>query len=100
MVMTQIRNFNVTRLLLRLAINIIAIMVAVSIVHGLELQGAWWGLAAVALLLGLVNTAVRPLILLLSLPFVVLTLGIFMLFINADMLYLSSWLAQGFGIFF
>jgi putative membrane protein len=91
-------QFNVKRFILRLAINIIAILVAVSIVPGLELTGPWWGLAAVALIFGLINTAIRPLLLLLALPFVVLTLGVFMLLINAAMLYLTSWFAEGFGI--
>ena len=86
--------------LLNLSINIIAILVAVSIVPGIDLDGPWWGLAVVALLFGLANTAVRPLLTLLALPFVILTLGFFMLVINALMLYLTSWLAQGFNVFF
>jgi putative membrane protein len=86
--------------LLSLSINIIAILAAVWIVPGIDLQGPWWGLALVALLFGLINTAVRPLLLLLALPFVIVTLGVFMLVINALMLYLTSWLAQGFNIEF
>src|SRR3954471_14145946 len=86
--------------LLSLSINIIAILAAVWIVPGIDLQGPWWGLAVVALLFGLLNAAVRPLLTVLTLPFVILTLGFFMLVINAAMLYLTSWLAQGFGIFF
>lgn len=86
--------------LLNLSINIIAILTAVWIVPGIDLQGPWWGLAVVALLFGLLNAAVRPLLTLLTLPFVILTLGFFMLVINAAMLFLTSWLAQGFGIFF
>lgn len=94
----MVRQFNFTRLVLRLAINIIAILIAVNIVPGLQLSGPWWGLAAVALIFGLVNTGIRPLLLLLALPVVVLTLGLFMLLINAAMLYLTSYLAEGFGI--
>ncbi len=86
--------------LLNLSINIIAILAAVWLVPGIELHGMWWGVALVALLFGLINSAVRPLLLLLTLPFVIITLGFFMLVINALMLYLTSWLAQGFGIFF
>ena len=86
--------------LLNLSINIIAILAAVSIVPGIDLQGPWWGLAVVALLFGLINSAVRPLLTLLALPFVIVTLGFFMLVINALMLYLTSWLAQGFNVFF
>lgn len=94
----MISQFNIKRFILRLSINIIAILVAVSIVPGLQLEADWWGLAAVAFIFGLINTGIRPLLLLLALPFVVLTLGFFMLLINAMMLYLTSWLAEGFGI--
>lgn len=94
----MISQFNIKRFILRLSINIIAILVAVSIVPGLQLEADWWGLAAVAFIFGLINTGIRPLLLLLTLPFVVLTLGFFMLLINALMLYLTSWLAEGFGI--
>lgn len=94
----MIGQFNVKRFILRLSINIIAILVAVSVVPGLRLEADWWGLAAVAFIFGLINTGIRPLLLLLTLPFVVLTLGFFMLLINALMLYLTSWLAEGFGI--
>lgn len=94
----MIGQFNVKRFILRLSINIIAILVAVSVVPGLRLEADWWGLAAVAFIFGLINTGIRPLLLLLTLPFVLLTLGLFMLLINAAMLYLTSWLVEGFGI--
>lgn len=96
----MIGRFNLKRFVLTLAINIIAILIAVRVVPGIELAGPWWGLAVVALLFGLINTGIRPVLLLLALPFVVLTLGFFMLLINAAMLYLTSWLAEGFGITF
>ncbi|MDP9312205.1 MAG: phage holin family protein [Chloroflexota bacterium] len=96
----MIGQFNLKRFVLNLAINIIAILLAVRLVPGIELSGPWWGLAVVALLFGLINTSIRPLLLLLALPVVVLTLGFFMLLINAAMLYLTSWLAEGFGITF
>src|SRR3712207_7860268 len=54
-------------------------------------------LALVAAIFGLVNTAIRPLLTLLALPFVLLTLGFFLLIINALMLYVTSALASGFG---
>ncbi len=96
----RLPQFSFTRFLLNLAINIIAILVAVWVVPGIELQGPWWAPAAVALLFGLINTAVRPILLLLALPFVVFTLGLFMFKINGLLLYLTSWLAQQFGIDF
>jgi putative membrane protein len=91
---------NFRRFVLNLAINIIAILVAVWIVPGVDLQGAWWEPVVVALLFGLINTGIRPLLLLLTLPFLIVTLGFFMLVINALVLYLTSWLAQGLNIDF
>ncbi len=85
---------------LNLAINIIALFATVWVVPGVELAGPWWSLALIALLFGVINTAVRPLFLLLALPFLIFTLGIFLVVINALMLYLTSWLAEGFGIYF
>jgi len=93
-------QFSIKRFILRLAINIIAILVAVSVVPGIVLEGPWWSLAVVALIFGIINTGIRPLLLLLTLPFVILTFGFLMLMINAIMLYLTSWLAEGFGITF
>jgi putative membrane protein len=93
-------QFRWRSLFLNLAINIIALFAAVWIVPGVDLQGPWWGLAVIALLFGIINTGVRPLLLLLTLPFLIVTLGIFLVVVNALMLYLTSWLAQGFGIYF
>lgn len=87
-------------LFLNLAINIIALFAAVWIVPGVDLQGPWWGLVVIALLFGIINTGVRPLLLLLTLPFLIVTLGIFLVVVNALMLYLTSWLAEPFGIYF
>ncbi len=93
-------QFNVKRFFLRLSINIIAILTAVTLVPGLDLEGPWWGLALVAAIFGLINTVVRPLLTLLALPFVIITMGLFLLIINALMLYFTSALASGFGIHF
>jgi putative membrane protein len=86
--------------LLNVSINILAILSAQWLVPGIDLQGPWWGLAVVALLFGLINGAVRPLLLLLTLPFVIVTLGLFTIVINALMLYLTSALARSFDIYF
>ena len=86
--------------LLNLSINIIAILAAVWIVPGIELRGQWWTTILVALIFGLLNTALRPMLLLFTLPFVIVTLGIFLVIINALMLGLTSWLAQSINIDF
>jgi putative membrane protein len=55
-------------------------------------------LIAAALLLGIVNAVIRPLLLLLTLPLTVLTLGFFLLVINAAMVGLVAWMLEGFAI--
>src|SRR5438445_7771431 len=54
----------------------------------------------VALIFGVVNVVIRPIIVLLSLPLEIITLGLFIFVINAFMLLLTSWIAQGMGVGF
>lgn len=79
--------------LLRLLINAAALWVAVQVVDGIEYRGSWWSLLLVALVFGVLNASIRPLLTLLSLPFVILTLGLFMLVINALMLMMTAWVS-------
>ncbi|MGH8914474.1 MAG: phage holin family protein [Acidimicrobiia bacterium] len=81
-------------LLLRLAITALAVWVAVSIVPGLDFDGSAWALAGIAVLVALVNGVVKPILNLLSLPIVILTLGLFLLITNAIALQLVIWLAS------
>ena len=69
--------------------------------HGnAELQEKWLPLLGVALILGLVSTFVEPVIKLVSLPFIILTLGLLLLVINAVMLLLTARLADAFDLGF
>ncbi|QBX55630.1 phage holin family protein [Nocardioides seonyuensis] len=69
--------------------------------HGnAELQEKWLPLLGVALILGLVSTFVEPIIKLISLPFIILTLGLLLLVINAAMLLLTAKLAGAFDLGF
>jgi len=88
------------RLLLRLFINAAALWVAVRLVPGISFAGNPLLLLAVALVFGVVNTIVKPLVTLLSLPAVLLTLGIFLLVINALMLWFTGWLSTSLGLGF
>ena len=54
----------------------------------------------VALIFGLVNAVIRPILILLALPLEIITLGLFIFVINAFMLLLTSWIAQGMGLGF
>ena len=81
------------RLIIRWVIGALAIAVAAWIVPGISVQGEEWvTLAVTAIVLGLVNALVRPILLLLTLPVTLLTLGLFLFVINAAMLLLASWL--------
>jgi len=87
-----------TKFFLRWAINAIALYVAVTFVPGIHQQGSWTGLLWLALILGLLNALVRPIVKLLSLPFLILTLGLFTIIINTFMLLLTSWVGQAFNL--
>jgi putative membrane protein len=77
--------------LLRLLINAAALWVAIQLVGGIDHRGSWWSLLLVALLFGVLNAAVRPVLKLLSIPLLIVTLGLFIFVINAVMLMLTSW---------
>jgi putative membrane protein len=79
--------------LLRLIINAAALWVAIQIVPGIDFHGHGASLFVVALVFGVLNASVRPLLKLLSLPLLIVTLGIFIFVINAMMLMLTSWVS-------
>jgi putative membrane protein len=86
--------------LLRLLATAAALWVAVYLVPGISHEGPLWHLLVVALLFGVVNAVVRPILLTLTCPLVLLTLGLFVFVLNALMLWLTSALAAAFGIAF
>ena len=83
--------------LIRILIVALGLWLATEFVPGIEIKGAWTLLGA-ALLLGLVNAIMRPLLILLTLPITVLTLGLFLLVINAGTLALVAWAFDDFSI--
>jgi putative membrane protein len=83
-------------LVVRWLILSLAVWVAASLVSGIRLAG-WQSTLAIALILGLLNLYVRPLLVALSLPITVLTLGLFLIVINAGLLYFASWLVERTG---
>ncbi|MBW8868463.1 MAG: phage holin family protein [Acidobacteria bacterium] len=80
--------------LLRLLINAAALWVAIHIVPGLAYQGPWTSLFLVALVFGVLNASVRPLLKILTFPLLILTLGLFTFVINAFMLWLTGWISD------
>jgi len=88
------------RFLIRLIITAVALWAAVALVNGITFTGSWIALLIVALIFGLVNAVVRPLLKLLTCPLVFLTLGLFIFVINAWMLWLTSALSVSLGLGF
>src|SRR5256885_6546405 len=85
------------RFLLRLILNGAAVFLAANLVPGITLSGP--GAAIVAgVILGFVNAIIRPILILLTLPFTILTLGLFILVVNAICLALVAWLVPGFSV--
>ena len=87
-----------TKFFFRWAINAVALYVAVLVVPGIDLRGSWTDGLWLALIIGLLNALVRPLLKFLTCPLIILTLGLFTIVINTIMLLLTSRIAQGFGI--
>jgi putative membrane protein len=83
--------------LVRLLITAASLWLAALVVPGMDLEGIGTVLGA-ALILGIVNAFIRPVVVLLTLPLTVLTLGLFLLVVNAMMLGLVSWLFAGFHL--
>ena len=88
------------RFILRFLATAAALWVAVILVPGITFTGGWLGMLGVALVFGLVNAIIRPILKLLTCPLVVLTLGLFVFVLNALMLWLASAISQALGIGF
>jgi putative membrane protein len=90
------------KILIRWVITAVALFIAAELVPGIQVAGDGWTVyAAMAVILALVNAVIRPILKLLTCPLIMLTLGIFVLVINAFTLWLASELAQGlFGVGF
>jgi putative membrane protein len=84
-------------LILRWALNTLALFVVVTIVPGFHYRSIV-SLAIAALILGLLNAIVRPILVLLTLPLTIVTLGLFLIVLNAVMLELTAFFAPGFRI--
>lgn len=88
------------RFLLRLLINAAALWVATKVVPGISATSGPITFLAVALVFGLLNALVRPVVTMLSCPLLILSLGLFTFVINAFILWLTSAAAARFGIGF
>jgi putative membrane protein len=84
-------------LLLRWLLNALALILVANVVSGFHVDSFWAALIA-ALVLGLVNAIIRPILLVLTLPINILTLGIFTFVVNALMILLASSILEGFEV--
>jgi putative membrane protein len=80
-----VKNF-----VIRLFVNALALSAAAWLVNGIVLEGGFWPVLLVALVFGLVNAILKPILLLLALPLLFITLGLFTLVINAGLLLLTA----------
>jgi putative membrane protein len=83
--------------LIRVFANALAILAAAYILPGIEVSGGLAVLAA-GLVLAIINAVVRPVLIFLTLPFTLVTLGLFLFVLNAFCLWLTSWLVKGFEV--
>jgi putative membrane protein len=86
------------RLVVRWAANAIALYVAAWLLSGVTYGDEWWTLLVAAAVFTVVNAWLRPIVRLLSLPLIILTLGIAYFFVNLAMLLLTSALVDGFSV--
>ncbi|MBI4587779.1 MAG: phage holin family protein [Candidatus Rokubacteria bacterium] len=83
--------------LVRVLVNALAIFLAAAVVPGIEIRGVLSALGA-GLVLGLVNAVVRPILLVLTLPLTLMTLGLFLFVLNGLCLWLTALLVKGFEV--
>jgi putative membrane protein len=87
----------VMKIITRIAITALALLIVAKLPIGVEIEGLTGALIA-AVVLGILNTLVRPLLVILTLPITILTLGLFILVINASLFYLTATFIDGFAV--
>jgi putative membrane protein len=91
------------RFLIRLAVNAVALYAAIAIMsgRGIEPQSEnWVSLIWLALIFGIINAVLRPILTIVGCPFIILTLGLGALLINTLLFYLAGVIGQAFGVGF
>jgi putative membrane protein len=93
------------RILIKIAVNAVALWVAAWLIDGITLGEGKLGskfatVILVAIVFGVVNAVVKPIAKLLSFPFIILTLGLFTFIVNAFMLQLTEWISEPLGLNF
>lgn len=86
------------RIVIRIAINALALWVAAALIGGINLESGFWKLVLAAAVFGVVNALLKPLLILFSLPAVILTIGIALIVINAVLLVITDALTDALEI--
>ncbi len=81
------------RFIVRLLTTAASLWVAIRLVNGLTFDGEWWEFLIVAAIMGLANAVAKPVLKFFSLPFILVTLGLFLLVVNAVVLQLVVWMS-------
>jgi len=87
----------ILRLLIAWAVNALALWVCNGIFSSVSIHGAWAYIIGAAVL-GIANAIIKPILALLTLPLIIITLGLFLLVINIAMVALAEWIAPNFSI--
>ncbi|MDO8209106.1 phage holin family protein [Conexibacter sp. CPCC 206217] len=88
----------ITSLAIRWAGNALALFVAAWVLSGVAYGDDWWTLLIAAAVFTVVNAWVKPILTLLSIPFIIVTLGLFYFLLNVLMLYITAWIVPDFEI--
>lgn len=83
------------KLIIHLLVSTLAVLIAAYIIPGVGVAG-FWNALVLAVVLGVLNTVLRPILIFLTLPLTILTLGLFTLVINTILILLASYLVPGF----
>jgi putative membrane protein len=86
------------RFLIRVLVNAAALWVAARFVPGIEMSGDIWQILLIALVFGIINAVLKPILKLLSLPVLLITLGLFAIIINTALLAITAGLMENLTI--
>ncbi|MFT5185424.1 MAG: putative membrane protein [Flavobacteriales bacterium] len=82
----------------KILITMVAVLVADYLFDGIQVAENFWGLARVAIVLAFLNAILRPILIVLTIPLTIITLGLFLLVINALVILLADKLLDGFSV--
>ncbi len=90
------------KIILTISINALALWLAAGLISGIELESGFFKILLVAIIFGIINAVVKPIVTILSIPFIIVTFGLALVVINAAMLLITDALTRsievdGFG---